>query len=342
MKKKFVLIIVAVLVLALVGLLVYLIQAGKLKPIAAPSGPTLSLSPGSLIVNIDQTFNVNILLDTAGQAVDGVDIFYLHYDPQVLEVQDADSATAGVQIQTGSIFPSYLGNVVDPTTGKISISGIVMPGSTAGYSGSGIFATVNFKALAAASSSSVYFDFTPGSTTDTNVAEHGNPGNDILAAVNNGSYTVNNGQPSPTPTPTVTVTPTPTPTETATPTPTKTATPTPTPTQTSTRTPTPTPTSTSVSQSPPAPPIIGQANTPTPSQITSSGGEPIALTSPEELGSPSPSASPGVKVAGLNQSTKIALIILGAGILLTIMAYLIWDWYRKKKGIQGPSDDELI
>jgi len=339
MKKKFVLSIIAFLFLVFMSVLVYSIQTGKLKPSAAAE-PTLSLSPGSLMVNVGQTFNVNILLDTAGQAVDGVDIFYLHYNPQILEVQDADAATAGVQIKTGSIFPSYLGNTVDPTTGKISISGIVTPGSTTGYSGSGIFATVNFKALAAATSTSVYFDFTPGLTTDTNIAEHANPGHDILAAVNNGSYTINSGQSSlplpSTPSTSTSTNSTSTSTKTSAPKTTSTSTITPTPTLISSPT--------AVSQTPEQPPIIGggpsvRTSEPTPTQITS--GTPMAYLSPEQF-SPSPSASPGVKVAGLNQSTKIALIIFGAGLLLTIIVYLIWNWYRKRKAAPGPSDDELI
>ncbi len=347
MKKKFALIIIAVLVLALAGLLAYLIRTGKLKPIAAPSGPTLSLSPTSLIVGVGQTFNVNIVLDTAGQAVDGVDVFYLHFDPQILEVQDADPATSGVQITPGSIFPSYLGNSVDQAAGKIAISGIVAVGSTTGYTGTGTFAAVNFKALAPAAASSVYFDFTAGATTDTNVAEHGNPGTDILSAVTDGNYTVTSGQ-SPTPTLSPTLTPTPTPTSTPTPTPTQ---PTPTPTHTSTKTPTPTPTATPTS----TPSNVGQASNPPEivlqpssgtgesiSQVTPPSGEAAISPTPEEGILPSRSESPTVEVAGLNQSTKIALIILGAGVLLTIIAYLIWNWYKKKKGLGGPSEDELI
>lgn len=345
MKKKFALIIIGVLVLALAGLLAYLIGTGKLKPIAAPSGPTLTLNPPSLIVNVNQTFNVNIVLDTAGQEVDGVDIFYLHFDPNVFEVQDADPATAGIQITPGAIFQGYLGNSVDQAAGKIAISGIVSPGSATGYTGTGTFASVSFKALVPANASEVYFDFTAGSTTDTNVAEHGNPGNDILVAVNNGSYTVSTGQsPTPTPSPSMSPSPTPTPTPTLskTPTPTPTHTPTKTSTPTSTPTTTPTPTPSNVGQVSNPPEIVSQPSPGTGETIT----EPSPVTgeiSPEpEILSPSPSESPGVVVAGLSQSTKIALIVLGAGILLTIIAYFIWDWYRKKKGLGGPSEDETI
>ncbi len=378
-KKKFIFIGLAIiLVIALIGALIYLLKTGKIKPEAA-AGPSLELQPNSLIVAQGQTFNVNIRVNTDNQPVVGVDLFYLNYDPGVLEVQDADPNQDGVQIQNGTIFDIYMGERVDSHPGKIALSGMVKTEQNSpGWTGSGIFATATFKALKPITASQVYFDFTPGATNDTNIISMVD-GTCILANVVNGTYDVTGPEES---THTVCNTTnrvcetisgagtnecainadcqpkthrvcnsnsqtcdtiegegtnqcsentecqsTPPP-EGNTPT-------------AAQPTPTPTSTPTSVSQSPETPPIIGQVE-PTPNQITPSAAESAGLTSPEEFGSPIPSASPEVQVAGLNQSTKIALIILGAGILITIIAYLIWNWYRKKKGIQGPDQDELI
>lgn len=152
--------------------------------------PTISLEPMSGSYSLGSTFSVNIVIDTLGKAIDGVDMLYLNYNPAYLQVQDADSAIAGVQIQPGTIFPMYLGNNVDTIKGKISLSGIVSAGGE-GYVGNGTFATVTFKTLKVTSRTptSVYFNFTSGSTIDTNFNAHG-LGQDILQAVNNGSYAI--------------------------------------------------------------------------------------------------------------------------------------------------------
>ena len=69
---------------------------------------------------------------------------------------------------------------------QIVFSQITNGGST--YTGSGKLATLTFKALVAGMGN-VTFDFTPGATTDSNVASQGN---DILSSVVNGKFTINN------------------------------------------------------------------------------------------------------------------------------------------------------
>jgi len=324
-KKKFILIISAIALVLLFSLTIYLAKTGKIKPLALTAGPALSLSPSSQIIQVGQTFNVNIILDTAGQAVDGVDIFYLNYNQADLEVQDADIGSAGVQIQPGSIFPSYLGNSVDTTNGKIVISGIITPGG-AGYTGAGTFASVNFKALAVDNSSQIFFDFTPGVTTDTNVAEHGTS-NDILDSVKNGIFSlVSAEEATPTPTPPPTETPTPTPTST--PTPNETATPTeeitsennPTATPESFNQPTPEPSSAEIAQ--------GGSPTPTESSIYYSPNSeisenPIAITSEEP------------KIMGMKKSAFSALMIVFGLIVIGLTTFLILRERNKKISKDG-------
>ena len=153
---------------------------------ASASAATLSLSPSTKSVNVGDTFTVNVMLDTQGQAVDGVDLQAINYNPYNLQLQDADSSTSGTQIQAGSLMPSTLANSVDTTNGKIVFSQITNAGST--YTGSGVLATLTFKALVAGNVP-VTINFTSGATTDSNVASKGS---DILTSVTNGQYTINN------------------------------------------------------------------------------------------------------------------------------------------------------
>lgn len=56
---------------------------------------TLNVSPASGSFNVGATFKVDILLNTQSQAIDGVDINALNYDPTALEVQDQGTAAGG-------------------------------------------------------------------------------------------------------------------------------------------------------------------------------------------------------------------------------------------------------
>jgi len=143
---------------------------------------TLSLFPSSGSFEVGQTFNVSIILDTQATNTDGVDIYYLNYDPSLLEVQDADSGQAGVQINPGSLFSNTVSNSVDTTNGKIDFSQTSSGGNY--FNGTGTVANITFKVLSQGTAN-ITFDFTLGTTTDTNVDAYGV---DILSDVVNGSY----------------------------------------------------------------------------------------------------------------------------------------------------------
>jgi len=144
---------------------------------------TLSLSPTSSNITVNQTFNVNILLDTVGNATDGVDVFSLRFNPAILQVVDSNGSVAGVQITAGTLMPATTANTADNTAGTIQFSQASSGGSN--FTGSGTLATITFRAVAAGTSG-VTFDFTPGNTADSNVAFQGT---DLLLSVTNGSYT---------------------------------------------------------------------------------------------------------------------------------------------------------
>ena len=153
---------------------------------ALASAATLSLSPSSQSVTVGQNFTVNVLLNAQGQAVDGVDISYLRYNPSLLQVQ---SATAG------TLMPLTLSNNF-ATQGQIQFSQVASGGSS--YTGQGTLLTIAFKALSQGTAN-VTFDFTSGNTQDTNVS---GASTDLLTSVTNGSYVIQaSSNPTPTPTP---------------------------------------------------------------------------------------------------------------------------------------------
>ncbi|HBU08266.1 MAG TPA: hypothetical protein DEA99_03530 [Candidatus Omnitrophica bacterium] len=147
---------------------------------------TLSLSPGSGSNSVGSIFTVTILLNTQSQAVDGVDIRYLNYSPTLLEAQDENTSQAGVQISAGTLLGNTVANSVDTANGRISFSQVAVGGSTYSNATGAALATVRFKVLTTGTAP-VTFSFTSGSTADTNVAAGGS---DVLTAVTNGSYTL--------------------------------------------------------------------------------------------------------------------------------------------------------
>lgn len=151
---------------------------------------TLALSPVSNTIALNQTFTVNLTLNTGGGQVDGVDVYALNFSPSVLQVVDSNSGAAGVQIAPGSLLVNTAINSVDNTAGKILFSQSTTGGTS--FTGSGTIATITFKAIGAGTSP-VTFDFTANNTSDTNVAYQGV---DQLSSVTNASFTVDTASPA--------------------------------------------------------------------------------------------------------------------------------------------------
>ncbi len=137
---------------------------------------TFSLSPASGST-VSGTFSVTLsLTDLAGKEVSGVDV-YLNYEPGKLEAQEIST--------TEGIFTSYPLKTVDSTDGKIAIGASASAFSP--VTTSGTIATITFKALATSGSTTLSFDYTAGSTTDSNITESGTA-TDILTQPPTVSY----------------------------------------------------------------------------------------------------------------------------------------------------------
>jgi hypothetical protein len=152
---------------------------------AIASAAILSVSPTSQTVKVGEVFTVTVKLDTQGEAIDGgVDLRFLNFNAQTLQVQDSNPNKDGVQIGAESLMPTTILNSVDNAAGKITFSQVVAGGST--FKGAGNLATIKFKAIKAGMSN-LTFDYKIGETRDTNVA--GNR-KDLLSQVVNGEVTI--------------------------------------------------------------------------------------------------------------------------------------------------------
>jgi hypothetical protein len=161
--------------------------------IPSVNAASFTLSPSANTVKIGDTFTVDVNLDTAGAQIDGFDIRYLVFNPSLLQIVDSDSAVQGVQVaaHTNGVLSLTLSNTVDNAVGTLLFSQVVQAPQNPGdppnrYTGTATVATITFQALNAGSSD-LKFDFTPGSTTDSNVAASAS---DILTSAPSQTITI--------------------------------------------------------------------------------------------------------------------------------------------------------
>jgi hypothetical protein len=180
----------------------FLSLAFSIQPSLAFADASLSFSPASKSVMVGESFDVDVVLDTGGVETDGVDIL-ISYDEMKLEAKNAS---------LGNLYDNKINEDVSQP-GKIVLQAVSDVGS--GFVGKGNLAKISFKSIAGGPAQ-VSFDMMGESTTDCNVSANGE---DILASVSNGTYTVlpegigagvSTASGTPTPTTTGTLTPTPT------------------------------------------------------------------------------------------------------------------------------------
>ncbi len=190
------------LILLAVPLTVFLIkQQQDIRQRAAPA-TTLALSPPQLTVTPNQTFSLDVVVDTGSNQITGAQIKVV-FDPDKLEAQS---------IQKGSFLPN------------IQVAGEVAPGSasivlgapsTQPGSGTGKLATITFKALVV-SDAPVTVRFAEGETAavalqeQNNVLISGTPSLITISGSGTGGTTVVAATTTPTVRPSATATPAPT------------------------------------------------------------------------------------------------------------------------------------
>lgn len=119
-----------------------------------------SVEPGEGTYSVGQTFSVDLVLSPTGDTVNATDIV-LVYDPEMLQVVDANDAVKGVQVATTTAFDQYpLNEALDGELriGAASLSGGVEKITTV--------ATVTFT-VKASGIATLKWEYAPDSTSDT-------------------------------------------------------------------------------------------------------------------------------------------------------------------------------
>ncbi len=114
-------------------------------------------------IKVGSLFTANIRLDNvAGLA--GVEL-QAAYDPTILEAQDADPGKEGVQATWGTFLkPDFVARNLASSQGRVDLVVVQVPPSQP-VSGSGVLATITFKAKSTGSSP-LTFDLVNLSTSD--------------------------------------------------------------------------------------------------------------------------------------------------------------------------------
>src|SRR3989338_3809449 len=156
------------------GLLVGAFWFGSFPALAANA--TLSLTPASQTLNLNDNFAVEIRLNTSGNAVSAVSA-YLNFDTSRLQFVSADYTGSAFDIQAEEVIS---GNSIKITRGKLP------PGVS---SSNALVAKVNFKAIASGTAN-VSFALTSPGQGPSRVIKNDGLGTDILGSILGGNYTV--------------------------------------------------------------------------------------------------------------------------------------------------------
>ena len=150
--------------------------AQNLSASASEDLPSMTLSPDESTFTYipGQSYPIGILIDSMGKSVDGVDVIILFEPSRVTVVGD--------RVTAGSVFTDVPLNKVDNTVGKVRFSALTFDAKPV----NGILGTFRIMPKSAGEVN-LTFDFTPGATTDSNMAEHGTA-DDVLGKVVNAKY----------------------------------------------------------------------------------------------------------------------------------------------------------
>lgn len=148
---------------------------------------SLTFTPSAGVFQQGCSAKVDIAIDTQGISTNAADAVVL-FNPAEVEIEDQNAGQAGTQVKAGNVYELYVGNVVDSAQGKIMLTGFSIIGT---FSGSGNYGSIFFKSKPGVTSTTFQFQFSPGESTDSNVADTN--GNDVLTSVNTASYTFESG-----------------------------------------------------------------------------------------------------------------------------------------------------
>jgi len=160
--------------------LIFFLSAICIVPfLKSVSAATLQFDPTAVNTQVDQTFEVKVNVDAGSEEITSVDA-YVIYDNNVVEVQSVNDGTFFLTVakDTSSAGKAYIAGMVDdPATAKTD---------------SGTIATLVFKAKTNGSTT-LNFDCTAGSTTDSNITKKDLNASDIIQCDGNGRSVITVG-----------------------------------------------------------------------------------------------------------------------------------------------------
>lgn len=174
------------------------------QPAAAQAEAVIRFEPAAAQVSSGASQVVEIRIENVTNLA-GADV-QVQFNPAVLQVQDADPAKDGIQIQPGNFpAPDFVAtNVVSNTLGLLQYAAVQIP-PTQPVSGSGLVARITFQAIAVGTSDLIFSraDLASGEAQPITVTRQtgqivvGGPGPGVTPTFTN---TPIPGQPTPTPT----------------------------------------------------------------------------------------------------------------------------------------------
>lgn len=145
-------------------------------------------SSGSLIQGCNYSFDIREYV-SSGLSSNAGDII-ITYNPSEIEILDSLPSLPGTQIQPGTVYEAYAGNIVNSSTGVIRLTGF---STSSQFTGNGLFARIAFRSQPTATSASFTISFTSfGNTYDSNIADT-ITSDDLLTSVTNATFTFGSG-----------------------------------------------------------------------------------------------------------------------------------------------------
>ncbi|MBU2542198.1 Ig-like domain-containing protein [Patescibacteria group bacterium] len=138
---------------------------------------------GSNEFYVGRCFEVEIYLNTNGTNTNGADV-EINYDSSILQAVQSNCSSSAITVYTDGLFDVYPGAGNSISTSTILLSAYNNPGTSTNVS-NGLYGHLFFKVLTASSSYDLNFEYTQDLTTDTNLAQTGGDGSDILLSVEN-------------------------------------------------------------------------------------------------------------------------------------------------------------
>lgn len=170
--------------------------------VLAASGQIIKLetSDNGSTFYVGRCFRTDIRVQTDNLIANSVDIVLPYSSTYVAPYTNSGCTVAASGIVSDNLFPSYPSNSI--TNNTINVTAYDPSGTSGVNTGAAptdkVLGHIYWKVLTASGSFHMGFDFTLGSTTDTNMAQQGGNGTDALDAVQNLSLTLANDVAGPT------------------------------------------------------------------------------------------------------------------------------------------------